>query len=127
MTDPDDILKVAHSFYSNLYRSTNPNNICIEKYLERTKIPNRLTKTDKEVCEGMVTESECLAVIKRLKKNKAPGLDGLPAEFYVTFWDCIGSLVVESYDGGFRKGQLSESQATSVLSLIFKKKIIAHS
>ncbi len=30
--------------------------------------------------------------------NKAPGSDGLPVEFYVSFWGDIGPLVVDSFD-----------------------------
>jgi hypothetical protein len=32
-----------------------------------------------------------------MEHNKAPGLDGLPAEFYQTFWDTIKDDIVEMF------------------------------
>ena len=56
-----------------------------------------------------------------MKKNKVPGLDGIPVEFYETFWDDIGPLVCDAFNESFDNGCLSDSQKRSVLSLIFKK------
>ena len=59
--------------------------------------------------------------MKHMKKNKSPGLDGIPLEFYQTFWDTIGDILIDVYNESFITGELPYSQRTSVLSLIFKK------
>jgi hypothetical protein len=56
-----------------------------------------------------------------MKHNKAPGLDGLPSEFYKTLWNDIKHLLVDPYNESLVEGELSFSQKQSVLSLILKK------
>ena len=53
--------------------------------------------------------------------RKSPGIDGLMAEFYIVFWDVLGSDLVEVLNYGLQHGQLSVSQHRGLLSLIFKK------
>ena len=53
--------------------------------------------------------------------NKSPGLDGIPSEFYIKFWNQICNVVVGSFNESYKDGQLSESQRSAVISLIFKK------
>ena len=36
-------------------------------------------------CEGLLTEKECLEVVKLMESGKSPGTDGLHAEFYKVF------------------------------------------
>ena len=33
-----------------------------------------------------------------MAKDKAPGIDGFPAEFYVTFWDVLGADLVDVFN-----------------------------
>ena len=56
-----------------------------------------------------------------MARNKAPGSDGLPMEFYVKFWDVIGSDLVTVLNSCFDAGLLSSSQRRGVISLSFKK------
>lgn len=42
-----------------------------------------------------------------LWEGKAPGLDGLPPEFYLSFWDQVGSLI--NFDKPTRVLKLSPS------------------
>ena len=45
-------------------------------------IPEKvLTEDLQEQCEGLVSKDECFRVIKSMKRNKAPGLDGISIEF----------------------------------------------
>jgi len=37
-------------------------------------------------CEGHLTEQECLKALRSMDREKTPGTDGLPAEFYKIFW-----------------------------------------
>ena len=45
-----------------------------------------------------------------MKRNKTPGMDGLPIEFYQVFWDEIGELLVNAFNESFEKGQMSASE-----------------
>ena len=57
-----------------------------------------------------------------MKLNKSPGLDGLPIEFYKTFWKKIQNILVGVYNYSYDENLLSFSERSSVLSLIFKKR-----
>ena len=46
------------------------------------------------LCEGHLTDAECLTALQGMAWRKAPGLDGLPMEFYVKFWLVLGSDLV---------------------------------
>ncbi len=116
-----DILKEANLFYKNLYITNNPTATDIEKYLADTNLTRSLTDDEKDICEGRIQLVEIENVIKKLKCNKSPGLDGLSSEFYQTFLPIVGKLLVDVYNEALETGMLSCSQRQSVLSLIFKK------
>lgn len=48
----------------------------MEQYLYNIQIP-KLEEIEKQKCEGLITEEECINVIRNLKKGKTPGLDGI--------------------------------------------------
>ena len=75
----------------------------------------------REVCEGQLTVSECFQVLSTLQNNKAPGNDGLSAEFYRFFWPEIGCLLVESLNYSYIHGEVSASQKEAIITLIEKK------
>ena len=66
------------------------------------------------------SETKNYARISTFKKFKSPGLDGLPKEWYQTFWYlkryCFQMLVVEIFD----HERLSRSQYRGVISLMHK-------
>ena len=64
------------------------------------------------MCEGTLTEKECLAALKTMDSNKTPGTDGLPAEFYKVFWKDISSFLIAALHYSFESGRLSISQPT---------------
>ena len=42
-----------------------------------------------------ITFDEFTEAVTKMKNNKAPGIDGLPVEFYKTFWDTLGRNLFE--------------------------------
>ena len=61
-----------------------------------------------------------LECFKKLSK-KSPGNDGFTAEFYSFFWNQLGKTMVNSFNYGFHKGELSISQRQSIIRLTPKK------
>ena len=45
-----------------------------------------------------------------MKLNKSPGSNGIPEEFYKSFWDDNKSLFIESIKSAYQVGELSGSQ-----------------
>lgn len=48
-------------------------------------IGGKIQEEDKEVMDAQITENEILEVINTLEVDKAPGIDGLNAEYYKMF------------------------------------------
>ena len=59
--------------------------------------------------------------LQRLAESRAPGTDGLPAEFYKVFWNDISDLFLNSINYAYRSGQLSVTQRRGIIKLIPKK------
>ena len=56
-----------------------------------------------------------------MKKNKTPGYDGFPIEFYIVFWPDVSDMLVDSYNYSLENGLLSLSQRNGIITLIPKK------
>ena len=82
-----------------------------------------LSLSDREagLCEGEVTLEECLSALNSFKRNKSPGIDGLPYEFYQCFWDILSNDLVDVYNDCLSRGSLSFSQRTGLITLLYKK------
>ena len=119
--DIPDILNEQVKFYTNLYKSRHVSQVDIDRYLNTIKLENYLSDAQKSACEGSLSKDECTQVITRMKRNKSPGSDGLPVEFYITFWDHIANMVVNSLNDALHSGTLSCSQKRAIITLIFKK------
>ena len=117
----EEILEEEVRFYTKLYTSTSVKDEDIDEYLDKVDLPHVLDENEKLKCEGLLSLSECQEVIKNMKMNRSPGNDGLPVEFYKTFWNDINILVVNSLNEAFCKGKLSSTQTRAIMSLIFKK------
>ena len=76
---------------------------------------------EQSICEGTLTEKECLAALKTMESNKMPGTDGLPAEFYKVFWKDISSFLISALHYSFESVRLSISQRRNAIKLIPKK------
>ena len=74
-----------------------------------------------EAMEAPLTLEELESALRRMGRRKVPGIDGLPAEFYLKFWGTLGPVVLEVLSEVLRTGVLGGSLAKGVISLLFKK------
>ena len=107
VSSPDDLCLTLNSFYSDLFCTTPADPHAQSSLL--SNLSSSLPPDQAETCEGLLTTEECLAAIKGMAKNKAPGLDGFPAEFYLRFWGVLGRDLVTVLNDCF----LSRSLALS--------------
>jgi mannosylglycoprotein endo-beta-mannosidase len=49
----------------------------------------QLSQEENNILTADFTEEEIFEAISQMERNKAPGPDGFPAEFYQTFWEVI--------------------------------------
>ena len=82
--DQEEINKVATNFYIDLWKKRRGSRDFSERKLGRLieKIKNKLTEESKQNSSRDLTLKEIKDATNALKTEKAPGVDGIPAEFY---------------------------------------------
>ena len=89
-------------------------------FVQGPEIP-KLSYGMRNSCEGRLSVKECFDCLQSFENNKLPGNDGLTVEFYKTFWNAIGNLLVDSLNYSYDCGELSNTQKQAVITLIEKK------
>ena len=68
-----------------------------------------------------ISQEEVHQVLKSKKKNKSPGVDGLPYEFYSMFWSEIGPMLTNVMNKTLIEDKITGSQGQAIIRLIPKK------
>ena len=66
------------------------------------------------------TVEEIRDTMASMPKNKAPGPDGFPVEFYWEAWDVVGQDLIKAVQGFFQSGCLPRNFNTTAITLIPK-------
>ena len=83
-------------------------------------INNELNDEDRAILSAPLTKDELLNVIKSTAVNKTPGIDGIPVEFYLQFWEDIADDLLAMYNYVLQSGNLCPSQKRAIINLIPK-------
>ena len=113
------ILEEERTFYANLYSSCN-NLLYNNSLLTNLNIPS-VNNDDNNSLGSLISEKECYEAISSFANDKSPGSDGLPIEFYKTFWNEIKYLLCSVYNECFERNILPHSMRRSVITLLPKK------
>ena len=114
-----DILAVWRDSYFGLFSAQPLNSADRDFFVDG--LQRKLTPLEAESCEGPLTEQECLAALKEMATGKSPGIDGLPAEFFVKFWEILGTDLVCVLNDCYSAGKLCLLQRSGVITLLYKK------
>ncbi|KAJ7999905.1 hypothetical protein DPEC_G00199260 [Dallia pectoralis] len=113
-----DILRAAGDFYGRLYDTKPADRDLATAFLEGL---NRVIEGGE--CEDPeMSIEELTRAVHCINKQKAPGPDGIPGEFYQTFWDLIKNEVAEVFQAIYRVRRLGESMQQSTITLVPKKR-----
>ena len=115
--NPRDILENQRYFYENLYKKDE--NIVFD-YTLQNKTP-QVPEHMKESLRKEISEQEVINAIKGMARNKTPGSDGLPVEFYIVFWEQIRSLLMNAISAAFCEKRLHDTAREGIITLIPKK------
>ena len=113
-------MKEIEKFYSDLYAANDDTVYENHPFVQGTEIPKQ-SDDMRNICEGRLSVKECFDCLQSFENNKSPGNDGLMVEFYKTFWNSIGNLVVDSLNYSYECGELSNTQKQAIITLIEKK------
>ena len=120
VTSHDDILNVFHNFYTNLFKE----DVLVDVGLQNVLIDNlsnTISNESKDYLDYPISLAEVKRSIDMSANNKSPGCDGLPYEFYRDYIDLIGDDLVHVYNDIFMNGSLTESQRSSIITLLPKE------
>ena len=68
-----------------------------------------------------VTLSEIESALKSFKKDRSPGLDGWPVEFYLHFFELLGNELLHAIECARTSGYITPSLNSTFIALIPKK------
>lgn len=119
LQESGEIRSCAVAFYKELFK---------EEFQERPEVAQSfyegLPKVPMEAnaeLDAQISADELAAALQSLDSGKAPGIDGLPADFYKAFWPVIGQDLLLVLRDSFNKGCLPLSCRRAVLTLLPKK------
>lgn len=124
VTNDDDLIKMQVDYYENLYKTKSITRIeDVNEFMKNINVP-KLSEENRMKCEGMIDNEECLTALKKMSNNKSPGCDGLTAEFYKVHWQSVGTMIVDSFNEAYEKGELSSSHKRGIITLLHKGKLL---
>ena len=91
----------------------------MDKFLERYNLP-RLNHKEIENMNRPITSNEIESVILKYPRNKSPGPDGFPGEFYQIFREELTPILLKLLQKIAEEGTLSNSFYESTITLIPK-------
>ena len=91
----------------------------MDKFLETYTLP-KLKQKEKENLNRPITSKEIKLVIKNLPKNKSPGPDGFPREFYQSFKEELTPILLKLFQKIEMQGKLPNSFQEASITLIPK-------
>ena len=82
--------------------------------------PSYIREDRKKVFTDSITLSEVVETLKTFKKDKAPGPDGWPIKFYLTFIDFLAPLLADLVESSRISGSVAPSLNSTFIALIPK-------
>ena len=119
-TNPQKKLEIIHDFYKNLFDSDNAE-IDLDKQKELLeKIDKTLSDTSREKLEKDLTLKELKTATKLMNKNKTPGIDGIPAEFFQKYQKILLPCLLRVALLTKENNKMSETQRQAIIALLHK-------
>ncbi|KAK3521002.1 hypothetical protein QTP86_015762 [Hemibagrus guttatus] len=119
ITNSNDIRRYATNLYKDLYKTDYRDN----KELLDTfcRVLPKVSPEDNAALDGSLVLEELQAALNSMAGGKAPGIDGLPAEFYKFFWRELREDLLEVPNESCREMCLFLSSRRAVITLLPKK------
>ena len=89
ITGDKDILQFCRVYFQDIYTSKVDNqgaSAGVSRFMGTSLCP-RLSESDKALCDGPITNLECLTALNGMLNNKAPSVSGFSKEFFIFFLD----------------------------------------
>ena len=100
-----EIQRFIRDYYGQIYVNKMDNLEEIDRFLEKFNL-SRLNQEEIEIMNNTIISTEIKTVIKNLSKNKSPGLDSFPCEFYQTYREELMPILLKLFQKIAEKGTL---------------------
>ena len=117
-TEKKDIQRVATGFYKELWKKRRVSLRVRQQMIQ--KISKKLTEIEKEEIDKKITIEEMKKTTKMMRKGKATGIDGIPAEFYQRF-EFLTEWLYELFGEMIERREMTETMKMSIVKILFKK------
>ena len=117
--DTASLKAIAVDFYTDLFSVKASEARTAQKLLSNVK--KTLKSDQREKLDQIITKEELLSAVMRLQRNKSPGPDGIPAEFYQRFWPFIQDIYFD-FICGVKNSAFPIGKNTSITTLVYKDK-----
>ncbi|KAF7135390.1 hypothetical protein RHSIM_Rhsim08G0109800 [Rhododendron simsii] len=116
LSDPQEVHSEFRRHFTTLF-SANPS-IQVQETVEA--IPSKLTDDMNRSLTRSVTDLEIHTALMDMGPSKAPGVDGMTALFYHSYWSTVGEDVVAAVKSFFHSSHLLRSVNQTLITLIPK-------
>lgn len=118
--DLDAIKDHAVNFYQDMLGGSSVPSISTPQDIAALT-PIKCDQASISLLEAPFTAQEIKQGFMSLPKNKAPGPDGYPGEFFTAHWDIVGAYMIHAVGEFLRTGQLLQQWNSTILTLVPKK------
>ena len=119
LTNDFQILNYCKNFFSDLYTKTQTNAKIQEKLLNPLKA--KITNEDNKKLTQQITFAELKTATFKLENGKSPGIDGIPIEFYKSYYEYIKNDLLKLYNSIlFGNDDLTTSMNQAIITLLPK-------
>jgi exonuclease III len=115
----EELIDITFHFYKDLYKKQEPNYEAMNQLLAINT--NKLSAEAREMCDRPIIEEEVYQAILQQNLNTAPGIDGIPIEFYHAHARQLTPTLLRAFNNWTKNGELQLSQKTGIIILIYKK------
>ena len=115
-----EILKECRIFYQKLF--TKQEN-CVETQNEiLNKLSTSMENEQNEYLTKLINKNELKQAIFPMQNDKSPGIDGIPVEFYKTFYKTLENDLIQLYNNIlFLEKNITNTMKQAIITLIPKK------
>lgn len=117
--DIESMKGIATDYYTKLFDVKATDSSAAQKLLRNIKV--QISPQQRANLDKIITPKELEEAVAKLKKNKTPGPDGIPAEFYQTYWYIFGGLYLD-FVNAVKRSSFPKESNTSITTLFYKNK-----
>ena len=118
ITHQKELLENIKNYYTCLFK--NKDNTLSEVNLHKLLKNVKINKVSDSSLGNMLQEEELGKVLRTMKNNKSPGIDGITSEFLKVFWGRLKTFICKALNSCFIKGKLSTSLRQGIIIYIPK-------